>query len=314
MSRVDVDQLPDVAIGLRPMELVAPRFIDSGWLVHRFPFSLIPFPLSLDLTLRSLRHQEVRHFFLNVLRRVCFQRSCGHPCGLAHPQLPQDLLGQGNGAWRHAELTQPQTHEERQEHRIGRHLSADRHPDPALSTRAGDAAQQPEDRRVEGLVERDTRSSVRSTASAYWMRSFVPMLKKSASEASRSAVRAAEGTSIMTPIGTGGACSPSRATRRTRAPRCGVRLSLLHTVDEREHDPQRPVHGGAQERADLRREDFLEREAQANATQSERRTCRRYRRGGSGLGLAHVERADRPPGGTRHWRRDDGRPRIALPR
>ena len=42
----------------------------------------------------------------------------------------------------------------------------------------------------------------RSTASAYWMRSFVPMLKKSDSAASLSATIAAEGISIMTPTGT----------------------------------------------------------------------------------------------------------------
>ena len=40
----------------------------------------------------------------------------------------------------------------------------------------------------------------RSTASVYWMRSFVPMLKKSTSRARMSAMATAEGVSIMTPI------------------------------------------------------------------------------------------------------------------
>src|SRR5450432_110435 len=44
------------------------------------------------------------------------------------------------------------------------------------------------------------------------MRSFVPMLRKSHSAASRSAMRAALGVSIMTPRGTFGSCAmPSRA-------------------------------------------------------------------------------------------------------
>ncbi len=39
----------------------------------------------------------------------------------------------------------------------------------------------------------------RSMASAYWIRSLVPMLKKSTSRASTSAMITAEGTSIMIP-------------------------------------------------------------------------------------------------------------------
>ena len=46
-----------------------------------------------------------------------------------------------------------------------------------------------------------TRSLPRSTASVYCVRSLVPMLKKSHSRASASAISAADGTSIMMPIG-----------------------------------------------------------------------------------------------------------------
>jgi len=50
---------------------------------------------------------------------------------------------------------------------------------------------------------------VRSAASVYWTRSFVPMLKKSTTGASASAISAADGTSIIT---------PSRTSVATRAP------------------------------------------------------------------------------------------------
>ena len=40
----------------------------------------------------------------------------------------------------------------------------------------------------------------RSAASTYWVRSLVPMLKKSTSLASSRAMIAADGTSIMTPV------------------------------------------------------------------------------------------------------------------
>src|SRR5688572_28198477 len=46
-----------------------------------------------------------------------------------------------------------------------------------------------------------TFSLVRSTASVYWMRSFVPIEKKFTSRAKWLAIRAAAGTSIMMPIG-----------------------------------------------------------------------------------------------------------------
>ena len=64
------------------------------------------------------------------------------------------------------------------------------------------------------------------------MRSLVPMLKKSACSASRSAVSAAEGTSIMTPIGTCGTASPparSAAAARSTAARAARSSSTPET-------------------------------------------------------------------------------------
>ena len=104
------------------------------------------------------------------------------------------------------------------------------------------------------------------------MRSLVPMLKKSASSASRSAVSAADGTSIITPIGTSGPTSPrARSVSAARLDGRARGAQLLDARDEREHDPQRPVRGRAQQRAQLRLEDLVEREAQPDAAQAERR-------------------------------------------
>ena len=49
------------------------------------------------------------------------------------------------------------------------------------------------------------------------------------------------------------------------------RAQLIDAGDERKHDPQRTVRGGAQQRAELRLEDLLHRETQTDAAQSERR-------------------------------------------
>src|SRR3989454_2321830 len=55
-----------------------------------------------------------------------------------------------------------------------------------------------------GWERYDTDSLPRSMARAYWIRSLVPMEKKSTSRARRSAISAAAGTSIITPSGTSG--------------------------------------------------------------------------------------------------------------
>ena len=76
-----------------------------------------------------------------------------------------------------------------------------------------------------GSYSRDTRSSARSTARQYWIRSLVPMVKKSTSRASRSAVYAAAGISIMTPIGTCGTVLARGARGRRPPPRPSRRAS-----------------------------------------------------------------------------------------
>ncbi len=38
MTGVDVNELADVAVGLRPVQLVAPRLLYSYWFVHTFLF------------------------------------------------------------------------------------------------------------------------------------------------------------------------------------------------------------------------------------------------------------------------------------
>ena len=51
-----------------------------------------------------------------------------------------------------------------------------------------------------GVASSASSGFVRSAASVYWIRSFVPMLKKSTSGAIVSATSASAGTSTMTPI------------------------------------------------------------------------------------------------------------------
>ena len=76
---------------------------------------------------------------------------------------------------------------------------------------------EPEDGRLERRSRaRRAPGSTRSAASVYCTRSFVPMLKKSATSARPSATIAAAGTSIMTPSRTadGGGDAPHRRSRR----------------------------------------------------------------------------------------------------
>jgi len=62
-----------------------------------------------------------------------------------------------------------------------------------------------------------TRSFVRSAASVYWVKSFVPMLKNCTIGASRSTISAAEGTSIIAPASTSAAAGTPAARNSSRA-------------------------------------------------------------------------------------------------
>src|ERR1035438_8158102 len=68
-----------------------------------------------------------------------------------------------------------------------------------------------------GRNRSETVSFARSTASVYWMRSFVPRERKSTSGASRSAVIAAEGTSIIAPSGMSSGTAMPRSSTSSRA-------------------------------------------------------------------------------------------------
>ena len=91
-------------------------------------------------------------------------------------------------------------------------------------------------------------------ASVYWIRSFVPTLKKLTSGASRSAIMAAEGISIMTPISTcslnGDAFCP-----QFRLHLIQDLLGLVQFRQSRDHgveDLDVPVDGRPQDAAQLR--------------------------------------------------------------
>ncbi len=91
--------------------------------------------------------------------------------------------------------------------------------------------------------------------------------------------------------------------QRFRGPRHGAarRSQLVEAGNERKHDAQRAVRGGAQQGAQLRLEDLVERQAEADAAQSERRAGP-FNAGvfDRQLRFADVERADghAPPGRT----------------
>src|ERR1700741_3777465 len=130
-----------------------------------------------------------------------------------------------------------------------------------------------------GVYRSATCSSLRSIAKVYWIRSLVPIAKKSASAASASAASAAPGTSIIAP--NGGSVLGSRPPRRPRRPGpldhraqwrqrlghppaappqppCDLVDRLAHAADlaggrnHRQQDAQRPLAGGAQHRRQLR--------------------------------------------------------------
>ncbi len=99
------------------------------------------------------------------------------------------------------------------------------------------------------------------------------MEKKSVRSARMSEVTAAEGTSIMMPVGT--------SSLNAMAFPCEVRLHLLHDLvdgvelcrarDQGKHDPQGPVDGRPQERAELGAQDIGAREAEADGAPSQER-------------------------------------------
>jgi hypothetical protein len=83
---------------------------------------------------------------------------------------------------------------------FSRHLAANAYPNVVRVRGVSHHLQQPNDRRMAWFVEMRNTFICRSIATEYWIKSFVPILKKSTSRASRSAMMAAAGTSIITPI------------------------------------------------------------------------------------------------------------------
>ena len=154
---------------------------------------------------------------------------------------------------------------------------------------------------------------VRSIASVYWVRSFVPMEKKSASRAKRSARSAAAGVSIMMPTGNGGTPSASalalhqlRARRAT--PPC-VEIIGNMIADFAGADARRMARTWA-------REDLRAVQQQPDAALAEERVrFGGHRQVGQRLVAADVERADDEEAlGSELRGRSPRRPPPARPR
>ena len=126
----------------------------------------------------------------------------------------QQLLRDRDRGRRHAELGQAEADQQRQQRR-DRRPSRRRRP-PGSDGGAPRAPPSGSSGGSPGAAARRAATPGRRCdrpPGRYWIRSLVPMLKKSASAASRSAVSAADGTSIMTPIGTSGTANAARAQR-----------------------------------------------------------------------------------------------------
>src|SRR5512145_676371 len=85
----------------------------------------------------------------------------------------------------------------------------------------------------------------------YWMRSFVPMEKKSHSRARRSEIIAALGSSIMMPTGRSFFTGTPAFSSSTRASSRARRAQLGDPGDHGEHDLEVPVDRGAEEGPEL---------------------------------------------------------------
>src|SRR5215831_5408283 len=83
------------------------------------------------------------------------------------------------------------------------------------------------------------------------MRSFVPIVRKSASRAIRSAVYAAAGTSIIAPIGTRRSSSSATPVSTATSNHATRLAQFLDGGDERKHDAERAVARCPQQRAEL---------------------------------------------------------------
>ena len=112
---------------------------------------------------------------------------------------PDGLLDRGGGARGDAELADPEADQQRDRGLVGGELAADRDQHVVPGARAHGRRSARARRGRAGRRARRAASLPRSAASAYWVRSLVPMLKKSTCGANAAAFSAAAGTSTMIP-------------------------------------------------------------------------------------------------------------------
>ena len=160
--------------------------------------------------------------------------------------------------------------------------------------RAHHLADQPQHGRLQRIVERATRPPPsRDAAMTYWVRSLLPIEKKSAGI--RSMVMAAAGVSTMMPSGGISASAPSAQELRQAGgeelPRLRRTPPAVATIGSMTFE-RRPTRG-AQQRPDLRPEQLRPIEAQAQAAQAEERIgLGRQREARQRLVAADIEGAD----------------------
>ena len=180
----------------------------------------------------------------------------------------QRRLDARDRAGRHRQLTEAEPDQQHRLHGVAGHLAAHRE----RSLRAARAARAIWARvrstaGCSGSYRLETRGSVRSTASRYWIRSFVPTLKKSTSAASRSAItRRARHLEVHADRHVLAELEPRRRAARARLLEQGQRDAQVgEPADEGEHDAHRPVGARPQQRAQLHAERLRRRRSRRSA-------------------------------------------------
>src|SRR5438445_511768 len=120
VSRVDVNQLAHIPIGLVSLEIVPPRFLNTSDLGHDV------LQVERGSTLRFGRQtpERAQQLPFDIVDGRETQHAARERPQLFVAQLGEHLFGDRNRARRHAELRETQSHEQREKSGIGRHLAA----------------------------------------------------------------------------------------------------------------------------------------------------------------------------------------------
>src|SRR3984893_2493582 len=136
------------------MSLPTYRSVFAQWSSYPHGFSTrVISPPTMSLLDEREPAQRDQQLPLDVLDGREPQNAARHRAQLVAPQLRQHLFGHRNRSRSHAEFSQSEPDEQRQQRRIGRHLSAERHRNAPAPRRAANHEDDSEDRRMQRLVQ-----------------------------------------------------------------------------------------------------------------------------------------------------------------